>query len=118
MVDCGVRVAMDNFGAALAPLNHLVRLPIDMVKLDPKLTASVTGAGASWRWWSRSFMCARRLGVQLLAQGIETQEHLRILQELGCELGQGYLPGAALSMPDRHEYLAAHNGRTAAFTDR
>ena len=45
MVDCNVRVAMDDFGSSLAPLNHLVRLPIDMVKLDPKLTAAATSAG-------------------------------------------------------------------------
>jgi EAL domain-containing protein (putative c-di-GMP-specific phosphodiesterase class I) len=35
MVDCNVRLAVDNFGSSLAPLNHLVRLPIDVLKLDP-----------------------------------------------------------------------------------
>jgi len=117
MVDCGVRIAMDNFGAALGSLNHLVRLPIDMVKLDAKITASVTGTGSQPALVESLIHVCRAAGVQLLAHGIETQGHLRILQEMGCELGQGYFLAPPVDAKQA-EYLAAHNGRTAAFTDR
>jgi EAL domain-containing protein (putative c-di-GMP-specific phosphodiesterase class I) len=117
MVDCGVRIAMDNFGAALGSLNHLVRMPIDMVKLDAKITASVTGTGSQLAMVESLIHVCRAAGVQLLAHGIETQGHLRILQELGCELGQGYFLAPPVDAKQA-EYLAAHNGRTAAFTDR
>ena len=53
MVDCNVRVAIDNFGASLAPLNQLVRLPIEVVKLAPKLTAAATSTGREQTCWNR-----------------------------------------------------------------
>jgi len=115
MVDCGVRVAIDNFGSALAPLNHLVRLPIDVVKLDPKLTTAATGAGRQLALVESLIHVCKSVGVQLLAQGIETHEQLRVWQELGCELGQGYLLAHALE-PARAQSLAARSLRAAVST--
>jgi diguanylate cyclase (GGDEF)-like protein/PAS domain S-box-containing protein len=118
MVDCGVRIAMDNFGAALASLNHLMRMPIDVVKLDAKVTAGVTGTGRQQAMIEALIHVCRSSGVQLVAHGIETQGHLRILQEMGCELGQGYFLAPPVDAKQA-EYLAAHNGRAASvFTDR
>ncbi|HEY3706219.1 MAG TPA: EAL domain-containing protein [Terracidiphilus sp.] len=108
MVDCGVRVALDNFGAALAPLNHLVRMPIEMVKLDAGMTALVTGTGRQVAIVESLMHVCRASGVQVVAQGIETQGHVRILQELGCELGQGYFLAPPVD-PQQAQYLAAHN---------
>jgi diguanylate cyclase (GGDEF)-like protein/PAS domain S-box-containing protein len=111
MVDCGVRVAMDNFGAALAPLNHLVRLPIELVKLDARITASLTGAGRQLAIVESLVHICRAAGVKLLAHGIETQGHLHVLQELGCELGQGYFLAPPLD-PMQAQYLAAQGHST------
>jgi Amt family ammonium transporter len=116
MVDCGVRIAVDNFGAGLAPLNHLVRLPIDLVKLDSRITASVTGTGRQLAIVQSLIHVCRAAGVELLAEGIETEEHLRILQELGCQLGQGYFLAPAVDAIQA-EYLAAHNNRAVASED-
>ena len=96
MVDCNVRVAMDDFGSSLAPLNHLVRLPLDMVKLDPKLTAAATSTGRQQAVLESLLRLGRTLGVQVVAQGIETPEQLRALGRMGCELGQGPLFSPAL----------------------
>ena len=94
MVDCNVRVAIDNFGSCLAPLNHLVRLPVDMVKLAPKLTATLTGRQ---RAVVESLIgLGRTLGLRVVAQGIETPEQLNTLCRMGCELGQGRLLSSAL----------------------
>ena len=113
MVDCGVRVAIDNFGANLAPLNHLVRLPIDVVKLDPKLTIAATGVGRQLALVESLIHVCKSVGVQLLAQGIETHEQLRVWQTLGCELGQGYLLAHALE-PARAYSLATRSLRAIA----
>jgi Amt family ammonium transporter len=96
MVDCNVRVAMDDFGANLAPLNHLVRLPLDMVKVHAKLTQSVTSTGRQQAVLEALLRLGRTLGVQVVAQGIETPEQLRALGRMGCELGQGPLFSAPL----------------------
>lgn len=110
MVDCGVRVAIDNFGSNLAPLNHLVRLPIDVVKLDPKLTLATTSGGRQLALVESLIHVSKSVGVQLLAQGIETHEQLRVWQELGCEMGQGFLLAHALE-PARAHSLAARSVR-------
>jgi len=91
MVDCNVRVAVDNFGSALAPLNHLVRLPIDVVKMDPKLTVAATMTGRQLALVHALMQLGNTLGVQMMAQGIETHEQLEALRRLGCQLGQGRL---------------------------
>jgi EAL domain-containing protein (putative c-di-GMP-specific phosphodiesterase class I) len=91
MLDCGVHVALDDFGATLAPLNHLIRLPFDMVKLDAKLTVAATVAGRQQAVLESLLKLGRTLGVQVVAQGIDTSEQLRALMRLGCDLGQGRL---------------------------
>ena len=96
MLDCGVHVALDDFGASLAPLNHLIRLPFDMVKLDAKLTAAVTAAGRQQAVLEALLRLGRTLGVQVVAQGIDTNEQLRALMRLGCDLGQGRLLSPSL----------------------
>ena len=91
MVDCNVRVAVDNFGSALAPLNHLVRLPIDVVKMDAKLTVAATMNGRQLALVHALMQLSNTLGVQVIAQGIETADQLEALRRLGCQLGQGSL---------------------------
>jgi diguanylate cyclase (GGDEF)-like protein/PAS domain S-box-containing protein len=91
MVDCGVHIALDDFGSNLGPMNHLVRLPFEMVKLDASLTAAATAGGRQQVMLESLLKLGRTLGVQVVAQGIETNEQLRALLQLGCELGQGNL---------------------------
>jgi diguanylate cyclase (GGDEF)-like protein/PAS domain S-box-containing protein len=107
LVDCGVRVAIDHFGSSLAPLNHLVRLPVDAIKLDAKLTVSATSTGRQRVLLESLIRLGREFGVQVMAQGIETAEQLEALCRMGCALGQGPLlsgpldPEAALALAQR-----------------
>ena len=91
MLDCGVHVALDDFGSSLGSLNHLVRLPFDMVKLDAKLVVGATSPGKLQVVIESMLRLGRTLGVQVVAQGIDTPEQLRALIRLGCDLGQGKL---------------------------
>jgi len=111
MVDCNVRIAVDNFGSGLAPLNHLVRLPIDVLKLDPSLTAAATSTGRQQAVLESLLHLGRTLGVQVVAQGIETPEQLEALCRMGCELGQGQLLSDAVEL-ERAQKLA-ETGRWA-----
>jgi EAL domain-containing protein (putative c-di-GMP-specific phosphodiesterase class I) len=96
MVDCNVRIAIDNFGSTLAPLNHLVRLPIDMIKIAPELTAASTGSSRQLAVLESLIRLGRTLGIQVVAQGIETAAQLDVLRGMGCELGQGFYFSHAL----------------------
>lgn len=96
LVDCGARVALDNFGSSLAPLNHLLRLPIDVVKMDLALTASAMATGRQRALVESLIHVGKSVGAQVLAQGIETAEQLNVFRGLGCELVQGYFLSHAL----------------------
>ncbi len=109
LLGCNVRLAVDDFGSGLAPLNHLVRLPIDVLKLDPGLIRAATRPGTQSSRLSAVLRSLVRLGadlgVQVVAQGIETVEQLEALAGMGCEMGQGPLLGPALD-PRQAERLA------------
>jgi diguanylate cyclase (GGDEF)-like protein/PAS domain S-box-containing protein len=91
LADWRVRVAIDEFGSSLAPLNHLVHLPIDMVKLAPRLTAAALSSGRQLAVLESIIRLGNILGLQIVAQGIETSQQLAALSRMGCALGQGPL---------------------------
>lgn len=105
LLGCNVRLAVNNFGSGLAPLNHLVQLPIDVLKLDPTLTQAATQTGRQLAVLESLIQLGLKLGVQVVAQGIESPEQLAALIRLGCELGQGPLLSPALQ-PSQAQQLA------------
>ena len=111
VADCQVRVAIDDFGSSLAPLNHLLQLPISMVKLTSRLTA-VSG-GRQQAVLESLVRLANTLNLPVVAQGIETREQVASLIRMGCTLGQGPLMSPALD-PERALELAQTGSRAAA----
>jgi len=105
MVDCNVRIAVDNFGSSLAALNLLARLPIDVVKLDPRLTVAATSTGRQLAVLESVIHLGHTLGMQVVGQGIETSAQLDAMCRMGCELGQGHLLSYAVD-PTRALQLA------------
>lgn len=91
LADWQVRVAIDDFGSTLAPLNYLVHLPVGMVKLAPRLTAAALSSGRQLAVLEALIHLGNTLGLQIVAQGIESQEQLAALTRMGCALGQGPL---------------------------
>ncbi len=113
----GVRVALDDFGAGHSNLNHLLRLPVDVLKLDRALTAGVVEAGRAEAVSGGAVHMARRLGIPIIAEGVEQPQQAARLADLGCEYGQGFLfspprPAAELGLFGAR--AAAPDGRRAA----
>ena len=106
LLGSNVRLAVDDFGSGLTPLSHLVRLPIDVLKLAPRLTLSATQSGRQSAVLESLIQLSQKLGVQVVAQGIETLEQVDALVQMGCTLGQGPLLGPALE-PGPAQELAA-----------
>jgi diguanylate cyclase (GGDEF)-like protein len=100
-----VKLAVDNFGESLAPMNYLVRLPIKMVKMTPRLTMAAGSNDPSRAVAESIIRLGHSLGVQVVAQGIETNEQLEALCRMGCEFGQGHLLSYAME-PARATQLA------------
>jgi EAL domain-containing protein (putative c-di-GMP-specific phosphodiesterase class I) len=88
----GVRTALDEFGTGPESLTHLRRLPMDMVKVGRSFfDATRESAGASVPIIDVMVGLGRRLGVDIVAQGLEAQSHLDVVRAAGCRLGQGHL---------------------------
>ena len=87
----GVRLAIDDFGTGYSSLSHLSTLPIDCLKIDRSFVARLD-AGSNEAAVVRSIvLLGSSLGKAIVAEGIETDAQLQQLQELGCQLGQGFL---------------------------
>jgi diguanylate cyclase (GGDEF)-like protein/PAS domain S-box-containing protein len=109
LADLKLSAALDNFGAGLASMNHFIRLPIDLVKVDRRLIAYLPIPGKQAAVLQTIFDLGRMLDVSMLAEGIERREQLDALLKFGCDLGQGHLFSAPVSQEKAKALL--ENGR-------
>jgi diguanylate cyclase (GGDEF)-like protein/PAS domain S-box-containing protein len=106
----GVRIAMDDFGTGYSSLSYLSRFPVDVIKMDRSflrpdttpealdLSSAVVALGSS-------------LALEVVAEGIELDEQLHRLRDLGCELGQGFHFAHPLEAGQLADYLAWNSGQ-------
>ncbi len=106
--DMGITLALDDFGTGYASLAHLSRLPIDRLKIDQSFVAGI-GQGGPGEVIARTVVSlAQSLGMESVAEGVETAEQLAFLQAAGCDVVQGYLISRPLLTPgEALEYLRA-----------
>ena len=96
----GVALAIDDFGTGYSSLSHLSTLPIDCLKIDRSFVTRLE-TGSNEAAVVRSIvLLGSSLGKTVVAEGIETDVQLQQLQEMGCELGQGYLLARPQSAAD------------------
>ncbi len=91
----GFRLALDDFGAGQSSLASLHNLPLDVVKLDRAFVAQSGLGRAHAAMLHAVTSLAATLGLQVVAEGVETPEQLALLQRLNCQFAQGYLFGKA-----------------------
>ncbi len=89
----GVRIAIDDFGTGYASLSHLQRLPVDILKVDRTFVAALSDGGQSRELLEAILGVAQALSLTVIAEGIETRSQMSTIQEMGCELAQGFLIG-------------------------
>jgi EAL domain-containing protein (putative c-di-GMP-specific phosphodiesterase class I) len=87
----GVRIAIDDFGTGYSSLSYLSRLPVDRLKLDQSFIARMTGDHKTAAIVRAIIALGNDLGIAVLAEGIETEQQLGLLLEMGCPQGQGDL---------------------------
>jgi diguanylate cyclase (GGDEF)-like protein/PAS domain S-box-containing protein len=91
----GLHLAVDDFGSGYSSLAYLERLPVEVLKVDRSFVQGVGQRADSTAIATAIVSLARALGLRSVAEGIETIEQLAELRDVGCEMGQGYLFGAA-----------------------
>jgi len=88
----GVSLLMDDFGTGYSSLHHLHSLPFDVLKIDRSFVERMAGGSVQPLQIVRTIVeLARVLGMDVVAEGIETQEQFALLRQLGCRFGQGFL---------------------------
>jgi diguanylate cyclase (GGDEF)-like protein len=92
----GVQLALDDFGAGASSLAHLVRLPVNRVKLDRSIVGALPGGSAEGAILRAAVALARSLEIEVLAEGVETELQAAALRREGCTAMQGWLYGRPL----------------------
>lgn len=93
----GVRLAMDDFGTGYSSLSCLQEYPFDTIKIDRAMTSNINRGRGYSALLHAVVSLADNLGLEVIAEGIETIDQLVLLQALGCGYGQGFLLGKPMS---------------------
>ena len=86
----GLSLALDDFGKGYSSLSYLHRFPIDRIKIDRDFVRGLPDSRADQAIVSAVLSFARALDMEVVAEGVETQQHVDALRELGCEYAQGF----------------------------
>jgi diguanylate cyclase (GGDEF)-like protein len=119
-VALGIRIGIDDFGTGHSSLTRLQHLPISFLKIDRSFLADLAPRADGQDGLDHATIVAsiiqlsRSLGIEAIAEGIETSEQGAALLELGCLYGQGYLYGAPVAAPDMTKRLLGTKGRRRA----
>ena len=89
----GVSFALDDFGTGYSSLSYLARLPLDQLKIDQSFVKNMLLDGNSSAIAQMIILLAERMGLSVVAEGVETEEQLAVLKKHGCHHFQGYLFG-------------------------
>jgi len=89
----GMRIALDDFGTGYSSLQHLSELPFDTLKIDQSFVRSMNDSENALMIVKAIVQLAKNLGLELIAEGIETEHQALLLGALGCERGQGFYLG-------------------------
>ncbi|WP_256360410.1 EAL domain-containing protein [Methylomonas koyamae] len=89
--DAGIQVALDDFGTGYSSLAYLKKFDIDYIKIDQSFVRSMVAESSDMALCEAIVVMAHKLGIKVVAEGIETAEQYQLLQRIGCDYGQGYL---------------------------
>ncbi|MFZ2490916.1 MAG: EAL domain-containing protein [Thermoanaerobaculia bacterium] len=111
----GVRLAIDDFGTGYSSLAHLKRLPVDELKIDKSFVLQLSEQASDDLVIVRSTIeLGHNMGLKVVAEGVESDEALRILERFGCDMAQGYFMSRPLDDTAFRSWLATSEwGRRA-----
>lgn len=104
----GVQIHIDDFGTGYSSLSYLHSLPTDVLKIDRSFVSGLGTRPHSAEIVSTIVALARKLGMQVAAEGLETQDQVTAFRDLSCELGQGYFFSRALDAGAAGELVEQH----------
>lgn len=110
LLGLGSRIALDDFGTGHSSLTHVQKLPLHRIKIDRSFVAEVNDDPTSRAIVKTMIDLCRNLGISCVFEGIETEDQLHTLVELGGSIMQGYLFGRPMAPAQIPEYLKRERG--------
>ena len=111
----GIRVSIDDFGVGYSSMSQLLSLPLDEIKIDKSFILALKSDRRARAIISSAIELAKALDLTLVAEGIETEQSLSVLQELGADIGQGFYIARPLTSAQLDDFLTLRwDGATSA----
>jgi diguanylate cyclase (GGDEF)-like protein/PAS domain S-box-containing protein len=109
----GLQLAIDDFGTGYSSLSHLKQLPIDAIKIDRAFINDIADDEETTAIVRSVIGLARHLKMEVVSEGVETEEQLKVLQHIGCDTYQGFLQGRPMPQRDfERRVLGMHDDDT------
>ena len=106
---CGVRLSLDDFGTGYSSLSYLKKLPLDQLKIDQSFVREVLSNPQDAAIARTVVVLGQSMGLDVIAEGVETEGQRAFLADIGCLSYQGYLVSPALPIADFDRFAEAHN---------
>jgi EAL domain-containing protein (putative c-di-GMP-specific phosphodiesterase class I) len=116
--ELGVQLAIDDFGTGYSSLSYLHRFPIDTLKVDRSFVMRMVDNNENIEIVRTILMLAQNLGMDVVAEGVETKEQLALLRKLGCENGQGYFFSRPVSVGGAEKIISDTYAHADSSPDR
>lgn len=107
----GIEVSLDDFGTGYSSLSYLKKFDIDYLKIDKSFVRNLQPGSSDLALCEAMIVMAHKLGIRVIAEGIETDDQRKLLSSIGCDFGQGYLFSCPVSA-DKFETLL-HSSRNS-----
>lgn len=103
--DAGIQVAIDDFGTGYSALSYLKKFDIDYLKIDKSFTRNLAPGAPDVALCEAIVIMAHKLGLKVIAEGVETEQQRGLLTQIGCNYAQGYLFSRPLPVADFEQFL-------------
>ena len=112
--DLGIDIEIDDFGTGYASILSLLKLRPRRLKIDRQLVQPIVRSETQKQLVGSIIDIGRSLGIEVVAEGVETLKHVRILRELGCDILQGYVFSGAIAAAEFEQFVRARSRRAAS----
>ncbi|HSH72279.1 MAG TPA: EAL domain-containing protein [Methylophilaceae bacterium] len=106
--DAGIHISLDDFGTGYSSLSYLKKFDIDYIKIDKSFVSNMLPGSDDLALCEAIIVMAHKLGMKVIAEGVETAEQRSLLELAGCDYGQGYLFSRPIPAAAFDEFLAAN----------
>ncbi len=111
----GVKIAVDDFGTGYSAMNRLIEFPIKILKIDKCFIHNLHTNPGSLAIVSTMITMGKKLGFEVVAEGVECQEELDLLRQYECDLVQGFYYSKPLSLNDFVKFVQEHNNIASVY---